>query len=142
MSDDIEVTPELTIPGSELHTRASRSGGPGGQHVNTSSTRIELVWNVLESTVLDEAQREKISARLSTRISGEGNLMVASSSSRSQHQNREEARARMAGLIRGALQEQKARKKTRPSRASKEKRLQTKRRRSETKRLRRSAPED
>lgn len=142
MSDSVEVLADLAIPVSEIAYRASRSGGPGGQHVNTSSTRIELVWNVAESTSLSENQRARIMDKLSNRISGEGNLILASASSRSQHQNREEVTARFAEILREALHVPKRRKKTKPSRASREKRLQAKKRRSDVKRMRGSVSED
>lgn len=142
MSDSVEVLADLAIPVSEIAYRASRSGGPGGQHVNTSSTRIELVWNVAESTSLSENQRARIMDKLSNRISGEGNLILASASSRSQHQNREEVTARFADILREALHVPKRRKKTKPSRASREKRLQAKKRRSDVKRMRGSVSED
>ena len=133
----LEVTAGLAIPRWELEYRASRAGGAGGQHVNTSSTRIELLWNVARSTVLDDERRARISARLVTRIDGEGWLRVVASSRRSQQQNREAAEARLAELVRGALVVQKRRRPTKPTRASKEKRIGDKRKRSETKRMRR-----
>ena len=133
----LEVTEGLAIPRSELEYRASRAGGAGGQHVNTSSTRIELLWNVARSTVLDEERRARVAARLATRIDGEGWLRVVSSARRSQQQNREAAETRLAELVRGALVVQKRRRPTKPTRASKEKRIEDKRKRSETKRMRR-----
>ena len=133
----LEVTEGLVIPRSELEYRASRAGGAGGQHVNTSSTRIELLWNVARTTVLDEERRARVAARLGTRIDGEGWLRVVSSARRSQQQNREAAEARLAELVRGALVVQKRRRPTKPTRASKEKRIEDKRKRSETKRMRR-----
>jgi len=133
----LEVTEGLAIPRSELEYRASRAGGAGGQHVNTSSTRIELLWNVARTTVLDEERRARVAARLGTRIDGEGWLRVVSSARRSQQQNREAAEARLAELVRGALVVQKRRRPTKPTRASKEKRIEDKRKRSETKRMRR-----
>lgn len=142
MSDSVEILPGLSIPSTEIMYRASRSGGPGGQHVNTSSTRVELVWNVAESAAVSEDQRGRIMDKLSNRISGEGNLILAGASSRSQHQNREEVTARFADLLRQALHVPKRRKKTKPSRASREKRLQAKKRRSDVKRMRGSVSED
>lgn len=137
----LEVDASLAIPRWELEYRASRAGGAGGQHVNTSSTRIELLWNVARSTALDDAQRARVSARLATRIDGEGWLRVVSSARRSQQQNREAADARLAELVRGALVVQKRRRPTKPTRASKEARIRTKRKRSETKRMRRDDAE-
>ena len=133
----LEVSDRLAIPRWELEVRATRAGGAGGQHVNTSSTRIELLWNVTRTTVLDAEQRARVAARLATRIDGEGWLRVVSSARRSQQQNREAAEARLAELVRGARIVQKRRRPTKPTRASKEERIRDKRKRSETKRMRR-----
>ena len=133
----LEVSDRLAIPRWELEVRATRAGGAGGQHVNTSSTRIELLWNVARTTVLDDERRARVAARLATRIDGEGWLRVVSSARRSQQQNREAAEARLAELVRGALIVQKRRRPTKPTRASKEERIRDKRKRSETKRMRR-----
>jgi ribosome-associated protein len=137
----LEVSEGFAIPRWELEVRASRAGGAGGQQVNTSSTRIELLWNVARSTVLDDERRARVAARLATRIDGEGWLRVVSSARRSQQQNREAAEARLAELVRGALIVPKRRRPTRPTRASKEERIKDKRKRSETKRRRRADPE-
>jgi ribosome-associated protein len=133
----LEVSDGLAIPRSELEYRASRAGGAGGQHVNTSSTRIELLWNVARTTVLDDERRARVATRLATRIDGEGWLRVVSSARRSQQQNREAAEARLVELVRGALVVQKRRRPTRPTRASQEERIRDKKKRSETKRRRR-----
>jgi len=133
----LQVNDSLMIPRSELRTRASRSGGPGGQHVNTSSSRIEVEWNVRTSAVLDEPQRARLLEKLATRIDGEGDLRVVASDSRSQTQNRRRAEERLAELVRAALVIPKTRRKTKPTRASKEARLGEKKRRADTKRHRR-----
>jgi ribosome-associated protein len=138
----LRVTGSVSIPRHELQYRASRAGGAGGQHVNTSSTRIELLWNVGSSQALDEDARARVTTKLSSRLDAEGNIRVVSSARRSQVQNREAAEARLAELVRGALAVPRSRKATRPTRASKEARLGEKRRRSETKRQRRSDPAD
>jgi ribosome-associated protein len=130
------VTEDLYLPRSELGFRASRSGGPGGQHVNTSSTRVELMWNVAASPTLSEYQRARILEKLANRINSEGELLLAESGSRSQAQNKETVTERLAQLLREALHVPKARRKTRPPRAAHERRLESKKRRSETKRLR------
>jgi ribosome-associated protein len=135
-SNGIRVTPELTIGLQELEYRATRSGGPGGQHVNTSSTRIELTWDVANSPSLSDAQRERLLDKLAARMDSSGVLRITESGSRSQLQNKETATARLAELVAAALHLPKPRKKTRPPKASREKRLQTKRRRSEVKKLR------
>jgi ribosome-associated protein len=136
------VNPELSIPRSELSFRASRAGGPGGQHVNTSSTRVELLWNVEDSRSLSGEQRARLREKLDSRLDAQGNVRVVASAFRSQSRNREDAEERLATLVRRALVVPKVRKKTRPSRAAKEKRLQSKRRLSTKKRDRRSDHDD
>lgn len=136
MDDDVVVNPQLSIPRSELTYRATRSGGPGGQHVNTSSTRVELLWHVAESPSLTDVQRARILSKLRNRIAEDGVLRLTSSGTRSQLQNKEDVTERLARLIDQALHQPKPRRKTKPSKASKEARLQEKKRRSETKRRR------
>jgi ribosome-associated protein len=130
----LRVTHSVAIPRAELEARASRAGGAGGQHVNTSSTRVELRWNVVTSRALDEASRARILSKLSTRIDGSGVLRVVASKRRSQLQNREQAEERLAELVREALATPKPRRKTKPTRASKEKRLESKKRNADRKR--------
>ena len=138
MSDDVAVAinDSLWIPRAELTYRATRSGGPGGQHVNTSSTRVELVWDVGASPSVTEEQRELIRAKLANRISGEGTLLMAASDHRSQHQNKEAVTGRFAELIRDALVVPKKRRKTRPPRGASEARLRAKKQRSQVKKMR------
>jgi ribosome-associated protein len=135
--DAIRVTEAVAIPRSELVVRATRSGGPGGQHVNTSSTRIEITWDVVRTRALTEDQRARVVARLGGRLSEEGTVRVVASDSRSQRQNRERAEARLSDLIRRALALPKARKRTRVPRRAVEARLEGKRRHRERKRQRR-----
>ena len=135
--DGLEVQPDLVIPRSELEYRATRAGGPGGQHVNKSSTRIELTWNVEASRALTEDQRTRLRNRLGGRMDGSGTIRVVASDSRSQTQNREEAERRLTELIRRGLIVPKARRKTRPTRSSVEKRLQSKKQAADKKRERR-----
>ena len=138
MPDDaVEITPTLRLPAAELDYRASRSGGPGGQHVNTSSTRIEVSWDVARSPSLSEEQRARLLARLASRLDASGRLRLVSSATRSQLRNREDVTARLAELVAQALVVPKRRKRTKPSRAAKAARLDAKRRRSSTKRERR-----
>lgn len=138
MSNDtiLPITARLSIPRSELAFRASRSSGPGGQHVNTSSTRVELVWDVAASPSLSDEQRARVQDKLANRITNDGLLLLAEGGSRSQHRNREAVTARLQELLREALHRPKPRKKTRPGRAARERRLKRKKRRSEKKRLR------
>jgi ribosome-associated protein len=134
----LEITSDLHLPFSEIEYRASRSGGPGGQHVNTSSTRIELWWDVKQSPTLTPAQRELLLTRLAGRLDAAGGLRLVSSSSRSQLRNREDVTNRLRSLVAGALVPPKKRKRTRPSRAAKAARLEAKRRRAATKQQRRN----
>jgi ribosome-associated protein len=138
----LEVNPALLLPLSELDYRASRSGGPGGQHVNTSSTRIEVWWDIGGSPTLTEDQRARLMTRLATRLDAEGRLRVVASASRSQLRNREAATERRRDLVASALKVAKPRKRTKPSRAAKAARLEAKRRRSATKRDRRPPRHD
>jgi ribosome-associated protein len=133
----LEITPDLRLPLSELDYRASRSGGPGGQHVNTSSTRIEVWWDVAGSPSLTPEQRTQLLARLSPRLDGSGRLRLVSSGSRSQLRNREDVTERLRSVVADALAVRKKRKPTKPSRAAKAARLEAKRRRASTKQRRR-----
>jgi ribosome-associated protein len=133
----IAITPTVAIPLAELSFRASRSGGPGGQHVNTSSTRIELWWNTETSPSLSAEQRARVRARLSTRLTADGSLRIVASETRSQSRNRELAIERFRQVLARALMVTKRRKPTRPSRAAKERRLTEKKQRGARKRERR-----
>ena len=135
--DAIRVTQTVSIPRSELVVRATRSGGPGGQHVNTSSTRIEIAWDVMRTRALTEDERTRAIARLGARVSDEGMVRVVASDSRSQRQNRERAEGRLSDLIRRALAVPKARKRTRVPLGAVEARLEHKRHVGERKRQRR-----
>ena len=136
-TDGLRVNDAVLIPRDELSTRASRAGGAGGQHVNTSSTRIELLWNVGTTRALSEEQRERVLQKLSSRLDSEQTVRVVASDRRSQRQNRESAEARLADLVRAALVVPKKRRATKPSRAAKQARLDSKKRLSNKKRERR-----
>lgn len=134
---DLDVPPGpglptgLVIPDAELVERFSRSPGPGGQSVNTTDTRVELVWNPGESGVLDDLQRARVVAR------NPGPIVVVAHEHRSQHRNRMAARDRLAARIRELLAPPPPpRRATKPTRGSRERRLETKRQRGRTKRLR------
>ncbi|MGN6391107.1 MAG: alternative ribosome rescue aminoacyl-tRNA hydrolase ArfB [Gemmatimonadales bacterium] len=139
MADDgfLDISAELRLPLSELQFRASRAGGPGGQHVNTSSTRVEVWWDVASSAALSDEQRTRLLVRLASRLDTAGRLRVVAGGSRSQLRNRQAVTERLARLVAEALRVPKTRKRTRPSRAAKAARLEAKRRRSAVKRERR-----
>jgi len=126
----------LRIPRAEVSFRATRAGGPGGQHVNTSSTRVELWWNLEQSTAPSDGERALLRERLATRLDSEGWLRLVEAGSRSQLRNREAAEARFLELLTRALKPKKRRKPTRVPRSEKAKRLEVKRLRSGIKRLR------
>ena len=127
----------VEIPAGELAWRFSRSSGPGGQSVNTADSRVELSFDVRRSAVLPDVLRERMLARLSHRLV-DGVLTVAASEYRSQHRNREAARARLADLLtQASAPPARPRRATRPTRGSQERRLAGKKRRGETKALRR-----
>lgn len=136
------VDGDVSIPRHELAFRASRAGGPGGQHVNTSSTRVEVLWNVARSRVITHEQRQRLLERLASRVDARGNVRVVGSAYRSQARNREDAEERLATLIRRALIVPKARKKTRASRSAVERRLRSKKLASDKKRERRRPYDD
>jgi ribosome-associated protein len=138
--DGIPVGRSVTIPEDEIELKFSPSGGPGGQHANRSATRVELTWNVVSSRALDERQRDRIRARLRHRIDSGGTVRLTSDKHRSQFQNRADVRRRLASLVADALRPRPRRVPTTPTAASGHRRLQSKRRRSEIKRLRRSPP--
>lgn len=135
----IAIDDKVSIPDEEVRFEASRSGGPGGQHVNTSSTRVTLVFDLGASRALDDAMKAKIASRLSTRISGEGLLRVSVQKHRSQRMNRDEAVERFAALLREALAERKTRRKTKPSAGARAKRIEEKKQRGSIKKTRRSS---
>lgn len=132
----VQINDGLWIPRAELTYKATRSGGPGGQHVNTTSSRVELAWDVDASPSLTDAQRARIRDKLANRINNEGVLQLSSSEQRSQHQNKDSVTTRFAEMLAEALVIPKVRKRTRPSRASREKRLQAKKQRAQTKKMR------
>jgi ribosome-associated protein len=126
----------LRIPRSELEYRATRSSGPGGQHVNTSSTRVELWWNLELSSALGEPQRALLRERLANRVDAEGWLRLVESGTRSQLRNRETVTERFAELLERAVRPRKTRRATRVPAKEKKRRLEAKRQRAAVKRLR------
>jgi ribosome-associated protein len=131
----LRVTGGLTIPLSEITVRASRSSGPGGQHANVTASRVEASFDVLASPTLTDAQRERVLARAGPRV------VAIAQDARSQAHNRELALTRLGERLAAALAIPKRRRATRPTAASRERRLQTKRRDSERKRKRRPPQE-
>lgn len=141
-SNGLRVAPDLFIPRSELSTRATRSSGAGGQHVNKTSSRIELTWNAIQSSSITDEQRTTILRKLQSRLTKDGDLRVVASTTRSQFRNREIAEERMTRLLASALQPVKKRKATKPTRAAKEARLNEKKKHSNKKRERRAPVDD
>lgn len=139
MNDDIPISGGPTIPAAELSWTASRASGPGGQHVNKTSSRITLEWSIRDSAVLDRAQRARLLQKLASRITTDGVLQVHADDNRSQIRNRELAAERLAALVANALRRPKKRRPTRPSRRARERRLQAKKRHGQ-KKARRSKP--
>jgi len=131
----LRVTPELVIPLSEVTVRVSRSSGPGGQHANVTASRVEASFDVLGSEALSDAQRRRVLARAGPR------LVAVAQDERSQARNRELAVARLSERLAKALAVPKRRRPTRPTAASRERRLAVKRRGTERKRERRPPEE-
>jgi ribosome-associated protein len=133
---DLPVTGRLVVPTGALTWRFSRSSGPGGQGVNTADSRVELSVSPLELPGLTDVQRRRLVERLGSRLV-DGVLTIAASEHRQQLRNREAARARLAAVLRAALAPPPAaRRKTKPSRGSQERRIKAKKERGQTKRLR------
>jgi ribosome-associated protein len=122
----------MILPESEMTWRFSRSSGAGGQHVNTTDTRVELIWSLADTIALSPAQKELAATRLSNRLV-DGTITVVSSQYRSQHRNREAARVRLEELVAQAIIPPRPRRATKPSRAAKQRRLDGKKRRSSIK---------
>lgn len=131
----MRIDSRTAIPLAEVELRTSRSSGPGGQHANVTASRVEAIFDAASSPTLDEEQRRRVLARLGPRVT------AVAQDTRSQARNRELALERLRSRLAGALRQPRTRKRTRPTRASKERRLQGKRRRSDVKRARRR-PED
>ena len=131
MSESIRVTRSVVLPLSEVELRFSRSSGPGGQHANRSETRVEAVFDVEATSALTEAQKRRVLGRTGATI------RAVAQDERSQWRNRELAVERVVEQLRAALRVERVRKPTKPTAQSRERRLEQKRRRSETKRLRR-----
>jgi ribosome-associated protein len=138
----LQVTPTLAIDESELEERFVRASGPGGQNVNKVATAVELRFDAARSAALPGDAKERLRTIAGTRMTADGVLVVDARRFRTQGQNREDARERLADLLRQALVRPKRRRKTKPTRAAVERRIESKRRRSESKRARRGASHD
>jgi ribosome-associated protein len=138
----IIINSQLRLPPSEVQYRTARSSGPGGQHVNKSETQVELLFDVAHSPSLTEAQRQRILSKLKNLIDQDGVLHLTAQSERSQLRNREIVTARFQDVLAAALRVPKKRRPTKPSAASKAKRLDSKKRRGQIKQLRRSTPDE
>ena len=132
----LQINEVLSIPRGELDVRVSRASGAGGQHVNKTSSRVEIFWNVKASRALSDDQRARLLARLASRLTTEGSVRVVASDMRSQSRNRDLAEERLADMVRRALVIPKKRRPTRPTKASREARLEGKKRQSHKKRER------
>lgn len=130
----LAVNASLSIPRSELDVRVSRSSGAGGQHVNKTSSRVEIFWNIRASRALNDEQRTRLLDKLSSRLTTDGSVRVVASDMRSQSRNRDLAEERLADLVERALTIRRKRKPTKPTRAAKEARLESKKRHSSKKR--------
>jgi ribosome-associated protein len=130
-SESIRVTRSVALPREEIELRTSRSSGPGGQHAQKSETRVEAIFDVEASTALTEVQKRRVIAKAGARVQS------VAQDERSQLRNRELAVERLVEKLRAALKVERRRVPTKPSAAAKRRRIETKKRRSETKRLRR-----
>lgn len=142
MKNDVSIKNGITIPEHELEITSSRSGGAGGQHVNKTSTKITLRWNVKNSKAFSDEQKQRILEKLASQITSDGDLIIQSSATRSQDQNKKMALIRLAQMIGKALYVPKKRMATRISKGAKEARLEEKSHRSEIKKLRSKIHED
>ncbi len=140
--EPLRVNSRLVIPPDELAVSFARSGGPGGQNVNKVATKVVLRFSVGASRALGETRRARLTRRLAARLSRAGELVIHASRHRERARNLEDARERLARMLREALTVAKARRPTRPTKASKERRMDAKRRRAQLKRERRGRDPD
>lgn len=136
MKNDLPIKNSIVIPENELEITASRAGGPGGQHVNKSDTRITVRWNVINSSALNEEQKSRVLLNLQSRLTSEGDLIVHNSESRSQQQNKKLALMNLANEVRKGLYVPRKRKPTKVTESAKQSRLQSKMQRSRVKKTR------
>ncbi|MDQ3419886.1 MAG: aminoacyl-tRNA hydrolase [Acidobacteriota bacterium] len=130
----IQVTPDIAIPESEISERFVRASGPGGQNVNKVSTAVELRFDPSQSAAIPSDARERLRVIAGSRMMADGVLVIDARRHRTQAQNREDARERLADLVRQALVKPRRRRATKPGKGAVERRIETKKRRSDTKR--------
>jgi len=137
----VEVSDRVRIPSAEIELSYARSGGPGGQHVNKTASKVLLRWNVRDSAALRDEDRARLEEKLAPRLTESGDLVLTSNTHREQGRNVDEVVARLVTLLKEALHRPRPRKKTRPSRAARQRRMDEKRKRGDLKQQRRR-PED
>jgi ribosome-associated protein len=138
----LDIAPHVAIEDAELEERFIRASGPGGQNVNKVASAVQLRFDAAHSPAIDDATRARLKTIAGSRMTDEGIVVIDAREHRTQAQNREAARDRLVGLLREALKRPKRRRRTKPSAASKQKRLDTKRRRAQVKAGRRSGGND
>ena len=138
----LQVTDQIAIPLEELVFTFSRSSGPGGQNVNKVNSKVTLHWDVTRSASIPDGVRERFLVQYATRINSKGELVLTSQRHRDQLQNRQECLDKLVRLIQAVAAAPRRRRRTRPTRVSKQRRLQAKRRLSEKKRMRRHVPSE
>lgn len=136
MSDEVRVNHAVIIPEYELEITTSRAGGPGGQHVNKTNSRVTVRWNVIKTNVFNPEQKQRIIEKLSSELTTEGDLIISSGASRSQLDNKKRALAQLAHKVASALHVPKKRMKSKMPTGAKESRLKHKKRHSAIKKMR------
>lgn len=142
VTSGIEWKPGRFIPENEVRFEQTLGGGPGGQHVNKTATRVTLIWKPESSIAFSSREIERLVQELSHRLTAQGEVRLRSASQRSAHRNKEECVQQLTRLVRAALTPRRKRVATRPSRASKRKRLENKSKRSQTKQRRQRPSRD
>jgi ribosome-associated protein len=142
MSKGVELNDRISIPLGEFRWESSRAGGPGGQNVNKVNSKVQLRWNPATSPSLPEPVRARLLQAIGSRLTRDGDLLVTSQQSRDQARNLADCLAKVRALVQAAARPPKARRPTRPTRASQVRRVEQKGRRADLKRLRRPPESD